>query len=286
MSGATRLKAMGKAAAALLVAAVFFAPLVWLVSASLKPEARIHADVSSLHSFVPTPATGENYVAAAERSRLATVVLNSFVVVVLIAGGGLIVNAMAAYAFARMKFPGRDAVFLLLIASIILPLEVIVVPLFVTIHRFVGMADILGERGWTFAALSVPFMAKAFNIFLLRQCFISLPRSLEEAAFLDGAGWWRTFWRVALPNAGPAIATVVLLDVVVHWNDFLWPLVVCRGEAARTVQLGLAYFFTQPPIAWGAIMAYALVATLPVMVVFVAGQRWIVRSTAMTGLRG
>lgn len=286
MIRSSRLRGYLQGLAALVVAAIFLAPVIWMVAASLKAEEDIHLDVQSVKSFVPIPATADNYEAAMRRSNLTTVIVNTIAVVALIAVGGLLVNGPAAYAFARMRFPGRDVVFVILVASIILPLEVIVIPLFMTVRMFGGAAEVLGDRGWSLAALSVPFMAKAFNIFILRQYFLSLPRSLEEAAFLDGTSWWGAYWRVALPNAGPAIATVVLLDFVVHWNDFLWPLVVCRGEATRTVQLGLGNFFTQPPIAWGAIMAYAVLATLPVMLAFVFGQRWIVRSVAGSGVRG
>ncbi len=235
---------------------------------------------------MPAPATGENYAEAARRGSLGVVMVNTFIVVSVIALGGVVINAPAAYAFARMRFPGRDLVFTLLVISIILPVEAIVIPLFMTVRSTAPAAAVFGERGWTLAALSIPFVAKAFNIFLLRQYFLSLPRSLEEAAFLDGLGWWRTFWRIALPNAGPAIITVVLLDFVIHWNDFLWPLVICQAEDTRTVQLALGNFFTQPPIHWGAIMAFAVIATLPVMGVFTVGQRWIVRSVASTGVRG
>jgi multiple sugar transport system permease protein/fructooligosaccharide transport system permease protein len=155
-----------------------------------------------------------------------------------------------------------------------------------TVRTTRGLEDAIGERPWTLAALSVPFMAKAFNIFLLRQCLLTLPRSLEEAASVDGAGTWRTFWRIALPNAAPALATVVLLDFVIHWNDFLWPLVICRSEDSRTIQLGLANFFTQPPISWGAILAYAVIATVPLALAFIIGQKWIVESLAPSGTKG
>jgi len=286
MTQLRRTSGLGNGAAAITLAVVFLAPVLWMASASLKPEAAIHTDVDSVRSFVPAPATGANYAAAHRRTNLGPVLANTFAVVVLIAAGGLLINGPAAFAFARMRFPGRDVVFMILVASIILPLEVIVIPLFMTVRTFSGAADYLGERAWTLAALSVPFMAKAFNIFLLRQYFLSLPKALEEAAFLDGAGWWGVFWRVALPNAKPALITVVLLDFVVHWNDFLWPLVICRAEDTRTIQLGLGNFFTQPPISWGAIMAYAVLATLPMALVFAFGQRWIVQSVAKTGIRG
>jgi multiple sugar transport system permease protein/fructooligosaccharide transport system permease protein len=268
------------------VALLFIAPLLWMLAGSFKPDAAVHDDVQSLRSFVPSPFTLENYAEAARRTQLADTMLNTALVVLLVAVGGLLVNAPAAYAFARLRFPGREPLFLLLVSTIIIPIEVIMIPLFMTVRTTRGIAEVVGERPWTIAALSVPFMAKAFNIFLLRQYFLTLPRSLEEAAYVDGSGVWRAFWRIALPNAAPALGTVILLDFVIHWNDFLWPLVICQGERSRTIQLGLANFFTQPPISWGAILAYAVIATVPLALAFLIGQRWIVQSLAGTGRRG
>jgi ABC-type glycerol-3-phosphate transport system permease component len=272
--------------AAAAIALLFIAPLLWMLAGSFKPDAAVHDDVQSLRSFVPAPFMMENYAEAARRTRLGDTMVNTALVVLLVALGGLLVNAPAAYAFARLRFPGREALFLLLVSTIIIPIEVIVIPLFMTVRTTHDIASVVGERPWTIAALSVPFTAKAFNIFLLRQYFLTLPRSLEEAAYVDGAGVWRGFWRIALPNAAPALGTVVLLDFVTHWNDFLWPLVICQGERSRTIQLGLANFFTQPPISWGAILAYAVIATIPLALAFLIGQRWIVQSLAGTGLRG
>jgi multiple sugar transport system permease protein/fructooligosaccharide transport system permease protein len=273
-------------AAAAALALLFIAPVLWMLAASVKPESTIHAHVDSLRSFIPLPFTTENYAEAVRRTQLGDTLLNTFIVVAVIAVGGVLVNAPAAYAFARMRLPGRNVLFMLFVATIVIPLEVIVIPLFMTMRASRGLVDVIGERPWTLAALSVPFIAKAFNIFLLRQYFLTMPRSLEEAAFIDGAGWWSAFWRIALPNAGPAIATVMLLDFVIHFNDFLWPLVICQDESSRTIQLGLGNFFTQPPIAWGAILAYALIATLPLAVAFFIGQRWIVQSLARSGGKG
>lgn len=265
--------------------AAFVAPVVWMVAASLKPDAAIHAQVDSLRSFVPAPLEPANYVAAARRGDALTTLVNSTIQVLLIAACGLLINALAAYAFARMRFRGQNVLFMAVVATIIVPLEAIVIPLFMVVQTTQSWTAWLGWRPWTLAALSVPFMAKAFNIFLLRQSFLSLPRSLEEAAFLDGAGWWSAFSRVALPNVAPALVTVVLLDFVIHWNDFLWPLVISQPESTRTVQLGLANFFTQPPVSWGALMAYAVLATAPVTVAFTLGQRWITQSLATSGIR-
>ncbi|MGD8451458.1 MAG: carbohydrate ABC transporter permease [Phycisphaerae bacterium] len=270
---------------AVVVAVLYLTPILWTAAASLKPDEFIHRDVDSLRSLVPGPTTPDNYAAAERRGQVSVTLVNTFIVVVVIAAGGLLINAPAAYAFARMRFPGRDALFLAFVGTIIVPLEAIVIPLFVTVQGSRGLESVLGERTWTLVALSVPFLAKAFNVFLLRQAFLSLPRALEEAAFIDGAGWWRAFWRVGLPNVRPALVTVVLLDFVIHWNDFLWPLVICQDESTRTVQIGLGAFFTQPPVSWGAILAYAVLITLPVLLVFAVGQRWIVRSLAATGVR-
>jgi ABC-type glycerol-3-phosphate transport system permease component len=268
-----------------LVGALFLAPAAWMLSASFKPDARIHEDVDSLESFLPEPFTTQNYGEAVQRGDVHVTLLNSLIYIALIAVGGLLVNAPAAYAFARMRFPGREIIFNVLVLTIIIPLEVIVIPMFLTVRATVALSGAVGVHAWTLLALSVPFMAKAFNIYLLRQYFLNMPRSLEEAAFLDGLGWFGAFWRIMAPNALPAIVTVVMLDFVIHWSDFLWPLVICQEEGTRTVQLGLGNFFTQPPVSWGAIMAYAVLATLPLLAVFAVGQRWIVRSLATTGVR-
>ncbi len=270
---------------ALLVGLIFVSPILWMISASLKPEQAIHENTDSLRSFVPAPFTTQHYPDAVERGDLGIVLLNTVIVVILVSGVGLLVNAPAAYAFARMRFPGRDILFMFVVATMIVPLEAIVIPLFLTVRLTRDLTAIMGEHAWTLGALSAPFMAKAFNIFLLRQSFLSLPRTLEEAAFLDGASWFGVFTRVALPNIRHTVITVVILDCVIHWSDFLWPLVICQEAHTRTIQLGLDNFFTQPPITWGAIMAYATIATLPIAVVFLGGQRWIVRSLVSSGIR-
>ncbi len=271
---------LAAAAARIVFGLVFLSPVLWMIAASLKPEPAIHADVRSLRSFVPAPATLANYAEALRRSNLPAALVNSALQVALIAGLGLLVNTPAAYAFARMRFAGRNVLFVVLIATIIVPIEAIVVPLFIELRPTLAWQAWLGPRPWTLAALSLPFAAKAFNIYLVRQHFLSLPRALEEAAMIDGAGRLRTFLSVGLPHVRPALATCVLLDAVVHWNDFLWPLIVCQAETTRTVQIGLAGFFTQPPIHWGAILAYATLATVPLTLLFVLGQRWIVAGLA------
>jgi len=207
--------------------------------------------------------------------------INSLLQVSLIGGFGLIVNAMAAYAFARLQFPGRDLLFAVVVVLIILPVEVLAVPMFFT-TRDLGLT---GSFSAAIAGLTLPFFAKAFNIYFLRAHLMALPAALEEAAAIDGASVWRQFWNVALPSVRPALATVVLLDVLAHWGDFLWPLLIATRNDTRTVQIGLANLFTQPPIQWGAILACAVIVTLPVIALFRWAQRFLVISETSAGIK-
>lgn len=260
------------------VALVFLAPLLWMVRASFTEEPRIF--LPGFGGWLDGWTTG-NYADAWRRAELGRGLLNSVLQVGVIAGGGLIVNAMAAYAFARFRFWGRDTLFAGVVILIVLPIEVLAVPLFFT-ARDLGLTG-----GFTAAmtGLTLPFVAKAFNIYFLRQHFLSLPGELEEAAAIDGAGVWRQFWTLALPAVKPALATVVLLDVLTHWGDFLWPLMISTRAETRTIQLSLANLFTQPPLQWGDILACAVLATLPVMLLFRFFQKHIVATEARAGIK-
>lgn len=262
------------------VAVAFLLPLFWMVHASFRMESQVfQGGCLSLLSL--DGLSWQNYAEAWRRARLGWGLLNSIVQVVGIVGVGLIVNSMAAYAFARLRFRGRDLLFSMVLVLIILPVEVLVVPLFLTARDL----HLTGGYAATIAALILPFSAKAFNIFFLRQHFLSLPRDLEEASMIDGASVIRTYWSVALPSIRPALATVIVLDVLTHWSDFIWPLVVCTREETRTIQISLSNLFTQPPIQWGDILACAVMATLPVLLVFRLAQRHIVASELGAGIK-
>lgn len=261
----------------LAAAALFLAPLLWMVAASWRETGTIfRGGWLGLEGW-----TADNYAAAWRRAALGPALLNSLLQVAVIAGGGLLVNALAAFAFARLQFPGRDALFALVVILVILPVEVLAVPLFFT-ARDLGLT---GGYAAAMAGLTLPFLAKAFNIYFLRQHFLSVPSELEEAAVMDGAGVWRQFRHVALPAVRPALATVVLLDVLVHWSDFLWPLMIATREETRTVQIGLANLFTQPPLDWGAILACAVLTTLPVLLLFRLFQRHVVVGDLRSGIK-
>jgi multiple sugar transport system permease protein/fructooligosaccharide transport system permease protein len=262
------------------VAVVFLAPLLWMLLASFRQEAEIFR-LGAGDWFTRSGWTLQNYADGWRRAALGGGLLNSLLQVGLIAGVGLLVNAMAAYAFARLEFRGRDALFGAVVVLIILPVEVLAVPMFFT-ARDLGLT---GGFGSAMAGLTVPFFATAFNIYFLRQHFLALPTELEEAAAIDGAGAWRQFWNLALPSVRPALATVVLLDVLTHWGDFLWPLMISTREETRTVQLCLANLFTAPPIQWGDILACAVLTTLSVVALFRWFQRYIVTTDTHTGIK-
>jgi ABC-type glycerol-3-phosphate transport system permease component len=266
--------------ASLAVAFLFLLPLLWMIHASFRPESAIFEggmwSVFSLRDL-----SLANYADAWRRARFGRALVNSLIQVVGIIGLGLLVNSMAAFAFARLRFAGRDILFAVVLALIILPVEVLVIPLFLTARDL----QMTGGYAVTMAALILPFTAKAINVYFLRQHFLALPTSLEEAARVDGAGWFRIYWSVALPSIKPALATVIVLDVLTHWSDFIWPLVVCTREETRTVQISLANLFTQPPVQWGPILACAVMATIPVMLIFRMVQRHLMRSDLGAGIK-
>jgi multiple sugar transport system permease protein/fructooligosaccharide transport system permease protein len=267
-------------AVSLAVACVFLAPLWWMLAASFRPSADVFG--APLGDWLVHPVFNlHNYAAAVRRAALAVALANTLLQVALVAGAGLLVNSMAAYAFARLEFRGRELLFAVVVALMILPLEALAVPMFLT-ARDLGLT---GGRAATLAALVLPFVAKAFNIYFLRQQLLLLPAELEEAAAIDGAGVWAQFWHIALPSIRPALATVVLLDALYHFSDFLWPLLVATREDTRTVQVSLANLFTQPPVDWGAILAAAVLATLPVMLLFRVLERYLVATDVRVGIR-
>lgn len=264
----------------ILAALVFLMPLLWMLQSTLRPDDQIF-QIRFTNLFSAGNFTLSNYADAWRRAEVWRGLMNSLIQVGGIAAGGLIVNSMAAYAFARLRFRGREVLFAGVVILIILPVEVLAVPLFLTV-RDLGLT---GGYPQTMAALILPFMGKAFNIYFLRQHFLGLPRELEEAAIVDGAGQFTIFWRVALPAIRPALATVVVLDAITHWGGFIWPLMVCTRGETRTVQLSLANLFTQPPIQWGDIMACAVIATVPMILIFGCFQRYIVAAHLGAGIK-
>jgi len=203
--------------------------------------------------------------------------LNSVLLAGCAALGQVLTSATAAYAFARLRFPGRDRVFLAFLSVLIMPAVVLLVPRFL----------IIDAMGWvdTYAGLISTELVSVWGIFFLRQCFLSLPRDLEDAARLDGAGEWTIFWHVILPLAKPALATLALLTFVDQWKNFLWPLVTTRSLEMQVMEVGLARFHGLYPSNWPYQLAVAVTATLPLLIVFIAAQRYVSRGVPLAASR-
>jgi multiple sugar transport system permease protein len=203
---------------------------------------------------------------------------NSVFIVGSIVVVGLMVNSLFAYALARLRFKGRQILLSVVIALIIIPLEAVVVPLLLVVNRF----------GWieTYHVQIIPFIAHPFSIFLFYQFFIGLPKDMEEAALVDGASLFGIYWRIILPLSRPVFATVAILQFLLYWNSFLWPLMVTRAETYRPLMVAIQQFFSQDPKVWGDIMAFASMITIPVLIVFLLFQKWFVQSVATSGVKG
>ncbi len=264
--------------ALVVAAALFVAPLLFMILGSLKPENRVLADAGGWRAFVPDTVGLQNYLDVFARVHFVRYLLNSLFISAMIVVCGLIVNSTAGYAFARLQWRGRSVLFAAVLAIMIIPLEAIAVPLFYQVTLF----------GWrdTYLVQIVPFVANAFSIYLFYTFFIGLPRELEEAARIDGAGVLRTFVSVVVPNSKPVFATVAILTFLMQWGAFLWPLMVTSGEAVRPLPLAVATFYGLPPLQWGDIFAFGVMMVSPILIVFLLFQRWFVRGVVATGIKG
>jgi multiple sugar transport system permease protein len=277
------------------ILAVFFLfPIVFMLAASLKTDHQIFADMNSFKAFLPVgDLSFANYAAVFDRVPFWRFLGNTLFVTAMVTAFGLIVNSMCGYALARMRWKGRGLVFGLIIATLILPFDTTIVPMVYLVANlpwigFDGLTPIL-EIGWlnTYRVQIIPFIVNAFSIFLFAQYFKSLPKGLEEAAAIDGAGWLRTYWRIIVPLSKPVFATVAILTVVTSpatWNAYLWPLMTVQSEELRPVMVGVQYFF-QLDTAWGEVMAYISMITLPMVIVFLVFQRAFIQSIASAGMK-
>jgi len=261
-----------------LLALLFVAPIGLMLVGSLKPDARVLLEAGTLQAFLPDSVSLQNYSDVFQRVAFGRYLFNSFWISGWIVAAGLVVNSMAGYAFARLQWRGRDFIFMLVLMVMIVPLEAIAVPLFYQVTLF----------GWrdTYIVQILPFIANAFSIYLFHTFFLGLPRELEEAARIDGAGVWRSFVQIIVPNAKPAFASVAILTFLMQWGAFLWPLMVTSGPEVRPLPLGIAAFYTLPPLQWGDIFAFGVMMVAPVLVMFLLFQRWFVRGVAATGVKG
>lgn len=272
--------------------AIFFLfPIVFMIVSSLKPDDQLLRDTSGIKAFVPYGDISlDNYRGVFERVPAGRFIMNSIVVTFLAIGLGLVVNSMAGFALSRLKFRGQRVILSIVIATLILPLEAVAIPMLMVVTKlpWISFEDGISlTTGWlnTYHVQILPFVANAFAIFLFTQYFSSIPKELDEAARVDGASWFQIYRKVAVPLSGPAFATVAILTGLPIWNSYLWPLLVVQQEDKRPVMVGVQYFF-QLDVAWGEIMAYLTMITIPILVLFIALQRVFIESIASSGVKG
>jgi multiple sugar transport system permease protein len=259
-----------------------------MLVSSLKPDQQLLADTSSIRAFLPIGNISlDNYFGVFERVPALRFLFNSLLVTGLTVTLGLFVNSMAGFAISRMRWRGQSLVLTLIIATLIVPFETIAIPLLLLVSKLPWIGVDGFEVGWlnSYQVQIIPFIANAFSIFLFVQYFKSLPREIDEAAKVDGASWFQIYRRIIMPLSGPVIATVAILTFLPVWNAYLWPLMVTQSEDIRPVMVGVQYFF-QLNVAWGEVMAYLSMITLPVLVVFLALQRAFIESIAASGVKG
>lgn len=254
----------------------FLAPFALMVSTSLKTEERIFTEHIE---WIPNPIRWQNYVEALQSFPFLLYLRNTLFVCALVVVGTVLSSALPAYGFARLRWRGRDAMFLIMLATIMLPAQVTMLPVFV-------MFRTLGWTGTYLPLVVPPFFGSAFAIFLLRQFFLTIPQELSDAARIDGCSEWRIFWQIIVPLSVPALATVALFAFIGAWTDFINPLVYLTDENTYTLAVGLQTFVGRHSSEWNLLMAAATVVTLPLMVIFFFTQRLFIEGITLTGIKG
>ncbi|GAB3898925.1 carbohydrate ABC transporter permease [Kibdelosporangium lantanae] len=257
------------------LALLFAVPLVWLVLSSVMSNAEINRFPPALW---PSGIDLGGYRFVLADAKFPLWFLNSLIVSGVAVVSNLVFGVLGGYAFARMRFAGSRVMLVTMLATLVIPFQLTMIPTFV-VMRWLGLIDTLG-------ALIVPSLVTPFAVFLMRQFFLSLPRELEEAAWIDGCSTWRVLVRIVLPLSRPALSTVAVLTFLSTWNDLTWPLIAINHDTHYTLQLGLTSFQGQHHTQWAAVMAGNLITVLPVLLAFLGAQKAFIQSVAATGLRG
>jgi multiple sugar transport system permease protein len=259
----------------ILGAVAMLAPFVWMISTSLKLEGAVFAFPPE---WIPNPVQWRNYPDAWNAAPFGWYLFNTVFVSTTVTLLELLTASMAAYAFARLRFPWRDQLFLLYLGTLMIPGQVTIIPNFV-LMKYLGWTD-------TYLALIIPQAFSAFGTFLLRQFFLTIPFELEEAAKIDGASYPRIWATIILPLSGPALATLGVFAFMSQWNNFLWPLIVTNSNTMRTFTVGLRFFVDEYNTKYHLLMAGSVMSIIPIIVIFIFLQRYFVRSIRLSGMGG
>lgn len=251
-------------------------PFLWMILTSFMTQSEIFAYPPV---FIPKTIIFNNYIDAFNSAPIFRYFINSAIVAIVTTIGQVVISSMAAYAFARLKFKGREFLFFIFLITMMIPPQVNIIPLFF----------IMRELHWvdTYQALIVPGLFGGFGIFLLRQWFKTLPVSLEEAAKIDGCNPFQTYFKIAIPLALPAIATLAIFTFITAWNSFMWPLIITNSDTMRTLPVGIAIFkgSFRETIEWGQLMACSVISVIPVIGVFLLGQKYFISGLMMGGVK-
>ncbi len=258
-----------------ILALLVLLPVVWMALSAFKPEKEI---ISWPPTFIPDSLTFENFADVRERIDITRYILNSVIYAGATTFLAVIVNSMAGYAYAFYEFKGKTGLFLMTLATMMVPFQVIMVPLFLVVFKL-GMYD-------TYWGLVIPRVAVAGSIFMMRAAFSGIPKELAEAARIDGLTEFGIFWRIMLPQVKPAVITLIILSINGSWNDLLWPMIITSQTQMRTLANGLALFVGQNTIEYGAAFAGALISLLPMFLLYMTGQKYFVEGMAGAGLKG
>ncbi len=263
--------------ALIVLSAIFLIPLAWMVTTSFKEQGQVFA-VPPV--WIPNPWVWQNYPEAAHRAPLWLWLRNTAIITVAATTGNVLVSSMVGFGFARIRFPGRGPLFMLMLSTMMLPAIVTLIP------RFILFRDL----GWnnTFLPMTVPawFGGGAYNIFLVRQYYLQLPLDLDEAAKIDGASNWRIWWNILMPLSYPVLVAIGIFSFVNHWNDVIDPLLFLSQEGLKTLSLGLRAFISPNDASYHITMAASMWLVVPMMLVFFVGQRYFIRGVAMSGITG
>ena len=271
------------------IAAIFILPLVFMGFSSLKPNDQLLRDAASLRAFLPVgDLSFDNYAAAFARAPISTFIFNSVIVTVTTVFLALALGSLAAFAFVFLNWRGRDVVFSVILATLIVPFETIAVPLLLEVNYLPWITAEGLQWGWldSWRVQIIPWIADGLTIFLFVQYFKDMPKELIEAARIDGANWLQVYAKIVMPLSGPVVATAAILKFLVMYSQqYLWPLLVTQSEAYRPVMVGLQYFF-QLQTPWGEVMAYLTLITFPVLIFYLLLQRFFITNIASTGIKG
>ena len=257
------------------VALLFALPLAWLVMSSFMTNAQINKFPPTI---IPDSLHLDGYRYVLNNALFPRWFLNSSIVALVVVVGNLVFGVLAGYAFARLRFGGSRTMLTLMLGTLVIPFQITMIPTFLIMKKL-GLIDTLG-------ALIVPSLVTPFAVFLFRQFFLSLPREIEEAAWIDGCSRLRALWKVVVPMARPALGTVAVLTFLTTWNDLAWPLIALNNDHNYTLQLGLATFQGQHRTQWSAVMAGNLIAVVPVLIAFLATQRTFIQSLTSSAVKG